>query len=322
MTPLRWEDGRLLVLDQAHLPHEEVWRDCRSAGDVAAAIREMAVRGAPAIGITAAFGLVIAARRSDDLGDAAELLLQARPTAVNLAFAVDRMLAVGPDPARMEIEARAIRDEDRDSCTAIGKAGLELVPDGARILTHCNTGALATGGDGTALAVIRAAQREGSLDHAFCTETRPWLQGARLTAWELATEGIAHTLLVDSAAAGLMRSGRVDLVIVGADRVAANGDVANKVGTLSLALAAGACGVPFYVAIPLSTLDRGTPTGDGIPVEERDPDEVRRIRGQQVARADTPVWNPAFDVTPAASITAFVTDAGVVRPPYGKWPDA
>ncbi len=320
MMGLRWEGNRLRILDQAHLPHDEVWRDCTTADDAAAAIREMAIRGAPAIGITAAFGLVLAARRGDDLQAAGQLLRSARPTAVNLAFAVDRMLAVGSDPDRLEREAIALRSEDRISCADIGRAGLELVPDGARILTHCNTGALATGGDGTALAVIRAAQRTGRLDHAYCTETRPWLQGARLTAWELASDGIDHTLLVDSAAAGLMRSGGVDLVIVGADRVAANGDVANKVGTLSLALAAAACGVPFYVAVPLSTVDRATPNGEAIPVEERNPDEVRRIRGTQVAGTDTPVWNPAFDITPAANVDAFVTDAGVIRPPYRGWP--
>ena len=320
MTPLRWEEGCLLVLDQAFLPHETVWRRCRTSEDVAAAIREMAVRGAPAIGITAGFGLALAARGGESLERAAATLREARPTAVNLGLAVDCVLAAGPDPGAIEREAQALWDQDRASCAAIGRVGLEIVPPDARILTHCNTGALATGGDGTALAVIRAAARTETLTHVYCTETRPWLQGARLTAWELAAEGIAHTLLVDSAAAGLLRSGRVDLVILGADRVAANGDVANKVGTLSLAFAARACSVPFHVAIPLTTLDRDTPDGAAIPVEQRDADEVRRVRGQQVARADTPVWNPAFDVTPAELVTSFVTDAGVVHPPFGAWP--
>jgi len=320
MTPLRWRGDRLEVLDQALLPHEERWRDCRSSADVVAAITEMAVRGAPAIGITAAFGIVLAARGGEDLAAAARLLKAARPTAVNLAGAVDRMLAVGTEVGRLEREARALWEEDRASCDAIGRAGLPWVPEGARILTHCNTGALATGGDGTALAVIRAAHRAGTVSRVYCTETRPWLQGARLTAWELASEGIEYRLLVDSAAAGLLRSGGVDLVIVGADRVALNGDVANKVGTLSLAFAARACGVPFHVAIPLSTLDRHTTTGADIPVEERGADEVRVVRGRPVAAPGTPVWNPAFDVTPAELVSGFVTDAGAIEPPYGVWP--
>ena len=321
MTPLEWDGERLSVLDQALLPHRETWRQCRSSEDTARAIAEMAVRGAPAIGITAAFGMVLAARGGEDLQQAAQRLAAARPTAANLAMAVQRVLAAGPDAAAMEAEARAIWQEDRDSCDAIGRAGLELVPPGARVLTHCNTGALTTGGDGTALAVIRAAHRAGRLEWVYCTETRPWLQGARLTAWELGQVGIPRTLLVDSAAASLMRSGGIDLVVLGADRVAANGDVANKVGTLSLALAAHGCGVPFYVALPLTTLDRDLADGDGIRIEERPGDEVRRLGETQVAQPDTPVYNPVFDVTDAELVTAFVTDAGVIRPPYGEWPD-
>jgi len=320
MTPLKWDGERLSVLDQALLPHRESWRRCRTSEDAARAITEMAVRGAPAIGITAAYGMVLAARAGEDLDSAAKRLAAARPTAVNLAMAVDRLLAAGPAADDMEAEARAMWQEDHDSCETIGRAGLELVPSGARILTHCNTGALATAGDGTALAVIRAAHRAGRLEQAYCTETRPWLQGARLTAWELGQEGIPRTLLVDSAAASLMRHGGIDLVILGADRVASNGDVANKVGTLSLALAAHGCGVPFYVALPLTTLDRELASGDGIRIEERPGDEVRRLGETQIAQPDTPVYNPVFDVTGGELVTAFVTDAGVVRPPYGSWP--
>lgn len=321
MTPLRWEGGRLRVLDQALLPHTEAWRVCETAADAALAIREMAVRGAPAIGICAALGLVLDARRGADPAVAAEQLKGARPTAVNLAVAVDDVMGAAPDADAMERRALALWDEDRRSCDAIGRAGLELVPRGARILTHCNTGALATGGDGTALAVIRAAHRAGTLQRVYCTETRPWLQGARLTAWELGQEGIERCLLVDSAAAGLLLSGGVDLVILGADRVTLNGDVANKVGTLSLAVIAAAAGVPFYVAIPLSTLDRRTADGSAIEIEQRAADEVRTLAGVQVAQPDTPVFNPVFDVTPADRVTAFVTDAGVIRPPYGNWPE-
>jgi len=262
---------------------------------------------------------VLDARRGWDLGDAAALLCGARPTAVNLAAAVRRVLDAGPDPEAMEREALALWQQDRDSCAAIGQAGLERVPPGARILTHCNTGALATGGEGTALAVIREAHRAGRLQMAYCTETRPWLQGARLTAWELGQDGIPRTLLVDSAAASLMNAGRVDLVVVGADRVTRCGDVANKIGTLSLAIAARHCSVPFYVAMPLTTLDRHTTGGDGIRIEERDGDEVRQWAGAPAAQPDTPVFNPVFDVTPAHLVTAFVTDAGIVAPPYGEW---
>ncbi len=320
MTPLRWEDGRLHVLDQALLPHDERWRTCETAEEAAQAIRDMAVRGAPAIGICAALGLVLAARRGDDLDAAARVLKGARPTAVNLVGAVDDVFAHGPDVDAMERRALALWDEDRRSCGAMGQAGLELVPPQARILTHCNTGALATGGDGTALSVIPAAHRASTLSRVYCTETRPWLQGARLTAWELGQEGIPRVLLPDSAAAGLLLDRGVDLVILGADRVTLDGDVANKVGTLSLAVAAREAGVPFYVAIPLSTLDRATRRGADIDIEQRDGDEVRTLAGVQVAQPDTPVYNPVFDVTPARLVTAFVTDAGVIRPPYGDWP--
>ena len=321
MTPLRWEGGRLEVLDQALLPHTERWRICESAEGAARAIREMAVRGAPAIGICAALGLVLAARRGHDLVRSAQVLKDARPTAVNLARSVDDVLTLAGDVDAMERRALALWEEDRRACDAMGRAGLDLVPTAARILTHCNTGALATGGDGTALAVIRAAHRASFLSRVYCTETRPWLQGARLTAWELGQEGIPRVLLADSAAAGLLLSGGVDLVIVGADRVTLAGDVANKVGTLSLAVAARAAGVPFYVAIPLSTLDRRTRRGADIRIEERDGDEVRTLAGVQVAQPDTPVYNPVFDVTPARWVTAFVTDEGIVRPPYGEWPE-
>lgn len=322
MTPLRWRGDRLEVLDQARLPGEVSWLTCRSAADVSAAITAMAVRGAPAIGIAAAMGMVLAALEEGDLSRAAERLRRTRPTAANLAIAVERVLGAGPDAGAMEREALALWQEDARSCDAIGRAGLALVPSGARILTHCNTGALATGGSGTALAVIRAAHRAGRLRRAFCTETRPWLQGARLTAWELGQDGIPRTLLVDSAAASLLKAGGVDLVIVGADRVTRCGDVANKIGTLTLAIVAQACGVPFYVAMPLTTLDRSTDNGDDIPIEEREGDEVRAWAGVQVAQPGTPVFNPVFDVTPAVLVTAFVTDVGVLPPPYGSWPSA
>lgn len=322
MTPLRWRGDRLEVLDQARLPGEVSWLTCRSAADVSAAITAMAVRGAPAIGIAAAMGMVLAALEEGDLSRAAERLRRTRPTAANLAIAVERVLGAGPDAGAMEREALALWQEDARSCDAIGRAGLALVPSGARILTHCNTGALATGGSGTALAVIRAAHRAGRLRRAFCTETRPWLQGARLTAWELGQDGIPRTLLVDSAAASLMQAGRVDLVVVGADRVARNGDVANKVGTASLAMVAQACGVPFYVALPLSTLDLSASDGSVVDVEQRNGDEVRSCAGVKVAEQDTPVFNPVFDVTTATLVTAFITDEGIVRPPYGVWPSA
>ena len=344
IRPIRWLHAErcLELIDQRLLPGEERWRRCESLAVVAEAIEDMTVRGAPAIGITAAYGVVLglsALAQEGRLLDAEargaifDQLFQTRPTAVNLAWALDRMRAltegllaatgaldVPSFVAALEAEADLILADDIAINGRIGDHGAGFIEDGMGVLTHCNAGALATGGDGTALAVVRAAHRSGALARVYCTETRPWLQGARLTAWELGREGIERCLLVDSAAAGLLLAGEVDLVILGADRVTLNGDVANKVGTLALALAARAAGVPFYVAIPLSTLDRRTATGASIRIEERGADEVRMLAGVQIAQPETPVYNPVFDVTPADLVTAFVTDAGVLRPPYGDWP--
>lgn len=336
LRPFRWEGGLLVLLDQRRLPDEERWLPCDSPEAVAAAIRDLVVRGAPAIGIAAAYGLALAARRAagegtdvlDALDAAAVRLTAARPTAVNLRWAVERVLrrtraaaaagSAGPDLARaVEAEAEAIADEDLAMNRAIGEHGAHLLPDGG-VLTYCNTGALATGGHGTALGMIRSAWRRGRRLHVYACETRPVLQGARLTAWELLREGIPATLVVDAAAGWLMRQGRVQAVVVGADRIAANGDVANKIGTYTLAVLARAHGIPFYVAAPRSTVDLATPSGEAIPIEERSPEEVTYVRGVRVAPADAAVENPAFDVTPAELVTAIVTDAGVARWPYGE----
>jgi methylthioribose-1-phosphate isomerase len=307
---LRFEGGRLEVLDQTLLPGEERWIELGSARAAADAIRRLAVRGAPMIGITAAYALAI--EDPARFAAAAAELRAARPTAVNLAWAVDRMLAAGPE--RALAEARAIHDEQEAAGAAIGRHGADLLAGARRVLTHCNTGTLACGaGGGTALAVIAELAARGPVEVLAC-ETRPLLQGARLTVWELARLGIPHALCVDGAAAGLIARGEVDAVVVGADRVAANGDVANKVGTYAHALAAQAAGIPFVVAVPVSTLDPDTPTGADIVIEERDADEVRRVAGRLVTLDGTPVRNPAFDVTPAALVTAVVTERGVVQP--------
>lgn len=288
---------------------------CESPEEVAAAIRDMVVRGAPAIGITAAYGMAIAALGGRDLQQAAAILCAARPTAVNLRWAVDAMAAL----PRTEIpEAAAkLHAEDISINRALGDHGARLIqtiaPQGARIYTHCNAGALATGGYGTALGVVRSAWREGYLTNVYAGETRPYLQGARLTAWECQQEGIPCTLVTDSTAASLMASGRVDAVVVGADRVARNGDVANKVGTLGLAVLARHYGIPFYVAVPLSTLDLQTPSGQQIPIEERAAEEVRGF-GEARWAAEVEVFNPAFDVTPASLVTAWITERGTWSP--------
>jgi methylthioribose-1-phosphate isomerase len=318
------------ILDQTRLPDDEVYVELTSAVEVASAIRELRVRGAPAIGITA--GLGVAAELQGHAGadrealahlahGSAQILKLARPTAVNLAWAVDRVLraALTSDDliGAAWLEAGRIREEDLEACHAIGRYGSQLLPAGARVLTHCNAGGLATAGWGTALGVVRQAFRDGRLAQVFACETRPVLQGARLTAWELQREEIPCTLIVDSAAASLLGTGRVDAVIVGADRIAANGDTANKIGTYSLALAARAHSVPFYVAAPASTVDLGTSDSAGIEIEQRDPAEVTAYHGFRVAPAGSEAWNPAFDVTPADLVTAFVTDAGVIEPPFG-----
>lgn len=304
---IQWIDGELVLLDQRVLPRRVEWVRCRTARETADAIRDMVVRGAPAIGITAAYGMALAANGGEDLDAAAEALLGSRPTAVNLRWAVERLQALPPD--RWEAEARAVHAEDVAICRALGAAGAALLPANATLLTHCNAGALATGGWGTALGVVRSAAARGGVARVFVDETRPYLQGARLTAWELDRDGIPCTLIADVAAASVLASGEVDAIVVGADRVAANGDVANKVGTLGLAVLAQHYGIPFYVAVPKSTLDPSTPDGTHIPIEERPADEVRGHAGV-VWAADVDVANPAFDVTPAALVTAWITEDG------------
>jgi methylthioribose-1-phosphate isomerase len=313
---LEWERGALRVLDQTLLPAREEWIELTGAADTAEAIRRLAVRGAPLIGIVAGYGLALELVRAPDrLDAAAELLATARPTAVNLRYAVERVAGAarsgGPDAALAEAEA--LHAEEDAAAAAIARHGADLLAGRRRILTHCNTGALAAGGEGSALGVICELARRGPVEVLAC-ETRPLLQGARLTVWELARHGISHHLIVDGAAAGLIRSGEVDAVIVGTDRVAANGDVANKVGTYAHALAAAAAGIPFVVAGPTSSIDESLPSGDQIVIEERDGDEVRTAAGAMLTLPDVPVRNPAFDVTPAELVTALVTERGVLTP--------
>lgn len=334
IQPITWSpDGSgVRILDQRELPEREVYRDLRSVDEVYDAIRTLAVRGAPAIGIAGAMGLSLAldgqeAARGEagtKLSRAAARLRSARPTAVNLAWAIDRVeraaLSRGAEIAELrEIlrdEATRILEEDRAMCRRIGEHGARLIPDGARILTHCNAGALATGGMGTALAAIYVAREQGKKLEVYADETRPLLQGSRLTAWELDRAGIPVTVLVDGAAASLMRDGEIDLCIVGADRIAVNGDAANKIGTYQLAIAAKHHEIPFYVAAPASTFDPGTRTGDEILIEQRDANEVRCAFGKPIAPDGAAIYNPAFDVTPATLISAIVSDRGVHEPPF------
>ena len=310
------------VLDQRRLPAEEVWLELRSSAEVVAAIKDLTVRGAPAIGVAAAYALAVDARRGADpaaLRHAAEQLVHARPTAVNLAWAVRRMSRrIGLGAETLLEEAHAIRDEDEAACRRIGALGAPLVPPRARVLTHCNAGALATAGYGTALGVVRAAIEAGNAISVFAGETRPFLQGARLTAWELQRDGIPVTLLTDGMAGWLMARGEIACVIVGADRIAANGDVANKIGTYALAVLAAHHHLPFYVAAPWSTVDLETARGEDIPIEERGGEEVLTLAGQRIAPVGVPARYPAFDVTPAALVTAIVTERGVVRPPHAE----
>lgn len=331
---LRWNEDRLQILDQTALPHEERIVECRTHGEVAEAIRGMRVRGAPAIGATAAYGLVLGAReiRTDrrevflsHLDAVAQVLLATRPTGVNLRWAIERMLAV---PTRMPSssvsdlqaallrEADAIAAQDAQTNRAIGEHGAALVASGERILTYCNTGSLATVDYGTAFGIIRTAHAQGKRVHAFICETRPVLQGARLTTWEALQVGLPGTLITDNAAGELMRRKMIDRVIVGSDRIAANGDVANKIGTYTLAVLARAHEVPFIVAAPLSTVDLRTPDGASIPIEERRPDEVTHLAGIRVAPEGFEAMNPAFDITPHHLVTAIVTEVGVAYPPY------
>ena len=343
VVPVEWRAGTLRILDQRRLPGQVRYLVARDPDAVADAIRTLAVRGAPLLGVTAGYGLALAAFRTSgggtrgllrELDRAGRVLVSSRPTAVNVAWAVRRVRDAAArgaslpgagggrsavEAARRAVlqEAHRIAAEDRASCRSIGEFGGPLIADGANVLTHCNTGALATAGDGSAMAVIVAAHRAGARPHVWVGETRPLLQGARLTSWELQRLGIDMTLVIDAAAGSLMARGRVDVVLVGADRIAANGDVANKIGTYSLAVLARNHGIPFYVAAPVSTIDDATPTGAGIPIEERAPEEITRSFGRAVAGPDTRVANPAFDVTPASLVTAIVTDRGVAAAPYG-----
>lgn len=329
---IRWsdDDRGVHLLDQRFLPAAEIYRDLSTVRDVCDAITTLAVRGAPAIGIAGAMGLTLAVDDPDFAGDdalarlerAASMIRSTRPTAVNLGWALDRMLSVarsagaGDLASALHAEATRILEEDRAMCRRLGELGADLIPDGAHVLTHCNTGALATGGIGTALAAVYVAAEQGKRVSVYADETRPLLQGSRLTAWELERAHIPVTVLVDGAAAALMRAGRIHACFVGADRIATNGDVANKVGTYALAIVARRHGVPFYVVAPSSTFDPKTERGEDIVIEQRMPDEVRRGFGAATAPDGVEVFNPAFDVTPAELITAIVSDRGVHRPPY------
>ncbi len=328
LIPIEWlPDGRVRVIDQTKLPYDETYLETSDYRDLVRAISQMKVRGAPLIGITAAYALALASRETgatdgdelmSRLRTAAEELRATRPTAVNLAWALERTLRVAEGTAdpqsaidALETEARRIHEEDIAACHAIGANGASLLDAETTLLTHCNTGSLATGGYGTALGVVRAAWEQGKLERVYVTETRPLLQGARLTTWELQREGIPFTLVVDGAAGSLLRRGLVRAVVVGADRIAANGDVANKIGTYTLAVLARENGVPFYAAAPTSTIDPITPSGDDIPIEERDPAEVTALVGMGTTAA-----NPAFDVTPSGYVSAIITENGVASPPY------
>jgi methylthioribose-1-phosphate isomerase len=336
LPTIAWQDDAVVMVDQRKLPTREVYVTLKTPNEVAKAIKTMVVRGAPAIGVSAAYGLALGVRRSSAAGTKqltteflkdCELLAGTRPTAVNLFWAIDRMKRVfservmagaSVDDLRriMLEEAQAIHDEDVESCRAIGRFGGALVPAEAGILTHCNAGALATAGYGTALGVIRGAIEQGRTVRVFADETRPVLQGARLTAWELVRDGIDTTVISDNMAAVLMRQGRINFIVVGADRIAANGDAANKIGTYTVAVLAKEHGIPFYVAAPLSTIDRATPDGDAIPIEERHHKEVTHVGTTQIAPAGAKVFNPSFDVTPARLIAGIITERGVARAPF------
>ncbi len=329
IRPIRWTGSALELLDQRKLPFVVECLSCTTSDEVAAAIHDLAVRGAPAIGIAAAWGVVLAAREvmaatpaeaADKLEPALQRLNAARPTAVNLAWALARMRAAlktaGSDwRGVLELEALAIAEEDLAANRHMGELGAALIGEGSGVLTHCNTGSLATAGFGTALGVIRAGVAQGRIGKVYAGETRPWQQGARLTAWELLQDGIPATLIADSAASHLMKTGAVQWVIVGADRICANGDTANKIGTYQLAIAARHHGAKFMVVAPSSTVDMATPNGDAIHIEERDPGELLGIAGTRTVAEGVPAWNPVFDVTPASLIDAIVTEKGVIEQP-------
>ena len=330
------QDDVIVMVDQRKLPGQELYVRCRTVPEVAKAIRTMVIRGAPAIGVAAAMGIALGMKRSTAKGThqftvefqkSCDLMAGTRPTAVNLFWAIDRMkrtfaeaaqsgASVDELKARLEVEAHAIHDEDVASCKAMGAHGATMVPENARILTHCNAGALATAGYGTALGVIRAAVEQGKKIAVLADETRPFLQGARLTAWELVKDGIDTTVITDNMAGTMMRLGNIDLVVVGADRIAANGDVANKVGTYSVAVLAREHGIPFYVAAPLSTIDLATPDGSRIPIEERNDREVTHVGTTRLTPEGARIRNPAFDVTPSRYVTAIITERGIARAPY------
>jgi methylthioribose-1-phosphate isomerase len=336
LPTIEWQDDTIVMVDQRKLPGQEIYVRCHSAQEVAKAIRTMIIRGAPAIGVAAAMGIALGVKKSKAKGTPqlavefqkiCDLMSATRPTAVNLFWAITRMkraFAEGaqggesPDElaARLEREARDIHDEDVEACRAMGRHGATIVPERARVLTHCNAGALATAGYGSALGVIRAAVENGKKIAVFADETRPFMQGARLTAWELVREGIETTVITESMAGPLMRAGEIDLVVVGADRIAANGDVANKIGTYTVAVLAREHNIPFYVAAPLSTIDLATPDGAHIPIEERDQREVTHIGSSRLTPEGARIRNPAFDVTPHRYIAGIITERGIFHPPY------
>src|SRR5215203_2912168 len=336
LPTIEWKDDAVVMIDQRKLPASEVYLTSKTANEVAKAIKTMVIRGAPAIGVAAAMGIAVGMTRSRATGTkqfttefqkTCELMAGTRPTAVNLFWAIERMKkafaataqdgqSVDEIKRRLVAEARAIHDEDVQSCRAMGAHGATLVPSSARILTHCNAGALATAGYGTALGVVRAAAEQGKNVAVLADETRPFLQGARLTAWELVKDGIDTTVITDNMTASMMRLGNVDLVVVGADRIAANGDVANKVGTYGVAVLAREHDIPFYVAAPISTIDLDTPDGSHIPIEERPVREVTHVGGSRITPVGASIRNPAFDVTPAKFVSAIITERGIARAPY------
>jgi methylthioribose-1-phosphate isomerase len=336
LPTIAWHEDDIVMIDQRKLPAAEIYVTCKSVNDIAKAIKTMVIRGAPAIGVCAAMGLALGAARSKATGTKqfttefqrnCDQLAETRPTAVNLFWAIERMKRSFSDgalsgesvdqlKARLRTEADRIHDDDVASCRAIGAHGAALVPDQANILTHCNAGALATAGYGTALGVIRGAVDAGRKVRVLADETRPFLQGARLTAWELVKDGIETTVITDNMAGSIMRKGDIDLVVVGADRIAANGDTANKIGTYPVAVLAKEHGIPFYVAAPWSTIDLSTKDGDAIPIEERDAREVTHVGSNQLAPEGALIRNPSFDVTPAKYITAIITERGIYRAPF------
>ena len=336
LPTIEWQDDTVVMVDQRKLPAQELYVRCRTAQEVAKAIRTMVIRGAPAIGVAAAMGIALGMRRSTAKGTkqfavefqkTCDMMAATRPTAVNLFWAIERMKAAfsqgalageSPDElaTRLHSEARAIHDEDVANCRTMGQFGATLVADGSRVLTHCNAGALATAGYGSALGVIRAAVEQGKRIAVFADETRPFLQGARLTAWELVRDGINTTVITESMAGPLMRAGEIDIVVVGADRIAANGDTANKIGTYTVAVLAREHKVPFYVAAPLSTIDLATADGDHIPIEERDQREVSHLGASRLTPVGAKIRNPAFDITPNRYIAGIITERGIFTAPY------